>query len=96
MGAKLLALQEQAEALGYSTIQEAIDAGYEMEYHTSGDHKLVKVDEQELAHRAWLREKSGVLADLRILLGEAIPMGDDDTVRALERAIDFVEGVRHE
>lgn len=61
MGARLIALQEQAEELGFETIEQAIDAGYEVEYHTYGDHKLVKPkDEQEKAHEAWLEEREEV------------------------------------
>ena len=65
MGARLIALQEQAEELGFETIQEAIDAGYEVEYHTHGNHKLVKPkDELEKAHEAWLEEKEQLLERL--------------------------------
>lgn len=32
MGTKFISLQEDAERLGFSTIEEAIDAGYEVAY----------------------------------------------------------------
>lgn len=99
MGIRVVALQERAEELGFGSIQEALDAGYEVEYRANGDHYLRKPTDKELAdrayneaHKAWLKEKESVLADLRLLLSEAIPLGDQDTIDAMERAIDFVEG----
>ena len=90
---RIIQLQECAEELGFSTITEALDAGYhEVQDLVAGTFTLEKIDEQEKAHEAWLKERDGVLADLRLLLDEAIPLGDQDTIKAMERAIDFVEG----
>ena len=90
---RIIMLQENAEELGFGTIQEALDNGYnEVQDLVNGTFRLEKVDEQEKAHEAWLKEKESVLADLRLLLNEAIPLGDQDTISAMERAIDFVEG----
>lgn len=90
---RIIQLQESAEELGFGTIQEALDNGYnEVQDLVNGTFRLEKVDEQEKAHKAWLKEKESVLADLRLLLNEAIPLGDQDTIKAMERAIDFVEG----
>ena len=90
---RIIQLQECAEDLGFSTITEALDAGYhEVQDLVAGTFTLEKIDEQEKAHEAWLKERDGVLADLRLLLDEAIPLGDQDTIKAMERAIDFVEG----
>lgn len=89
---RIIQLQENAEELGFGTIQEALDNGYnEVQDLVDGTFRLEKVDEQEKAHEAWLKEKESVLADLRLLLNEAIPLGDQDTIKAMERAIDFVE-----
>lgn len=90
---RIIQLQECAEELGFGTIAEALDAGYhEVQDLVAGTFTLEKIDEQEKAHEAWLKEKESVLADLRLLLNEAIPLGDQDTIDAMERAIDFVEG----
>lgn len=90
---RVIQLQECAEELGFSTIAEALDNGYnEVQDLVNNTFRLEKVDEQEKAHEAWLKEKESVLADLRLLLNEAIPLGDQDTIKAMERAIDFVEG----
>lgn len=83
-------LSQQANELGFESLGEAEQAGYGVDWENA---KLVKVeDEQEQAHQAWLEERDGVLADLRLLLDKAIPLGDQDTIKAMERAIDFVEG----
>lgn len=90
-----LILQEQAEELGFSTTQEALDSGYVVVEKQNKEPYLTRLldteEELEKAHRAWLKEKESVLADLRLLLDEAIPIGDQDTISAMERAIDFVE-----
>ena len=94
-------LSEQANELGFETIQDAVNSGYDVDYekgklvrHGLGYSETVEylTKEQEKAHEAWLKEKESVLADLRLLLNEAIPLGDQDTIKAMERAIDFVEG----
>lgn len=88
MGARVMALQEQAEELGFSTIQDAIDAGYEVAYKASGDHQLYKPDEQELAHRAWLEEKREVLNDLDIVAhSDSVPFEHKEIVK---HAIEFI------
>lgn len=67
MGVRLVALQERAEELGFGSIEEALNNGYEVEYRANGDHTLVKVDEQELAHREWLKEKAHTLEALDLV-----------------------------
>lgn len=93
---RIIQLQERAEDLGFNTIQDALDAGYhEVQDLVAGTFKLEKIDnmvEQEKAHEAWLEEKEAVLADLRELLNGYLPTGEQDEIKALERAIDFVEG----
>lgn len=83
-----LALQEQAEELGFSTVQEAIDNGYDVVYSVE---KSKLISPQDQAHEAWLKERAGVLADLRYMLDEETPLGDQDKIDALSRAIDFIE-----
>lgn len=38
MGIRVMALQESAEALGFSTIEDALDAGYEVAYTASPEN----------------------------------------------------------
>lgn len=79
-------LSEQASELGFESLGEAEQAGYGVDWQNA---KLISPEEQ--AHEAWLKEQAGVLADLRLLLDEAVPFGDQDTISTLERAIDFIE-----
>ena len=74
-------LQEQAEELGFETVQEALDNGYEVIQRTMGAprdldeidrepevwYELQKKDELEEAHEAWLKEKEEVLEELDVL-----------------------------
>lgn len=59
MGNLVLELQEQANVLGFSTVQEALDAGY-----VEAGGQLFRTDPQEQAHKAWLKEKDEVLKGL--------------------------------
>lgn len=66
MGNYNLQLQEQAEELGFSTTQEALDRGYHVvEDLVTNYATLKKLDEEELAHEAWLKEKEKVLNSLK-------------------------------
>lgn len=96
---RIIQLQESAESLGFGTIQQALDAGYhEVQDLVKGEFKLEKVEDltnkayREL-HETWERERQAVRADLRTLLDEAMVDGDVDTIKALERTLQFVEGV---
>lgn len=65
---RVVQLQERAEELGFSTITEAIDAGYhEVQDLVAGTFTLEKIDEQEKAHEAWLKEREEVLEELKNL-----------------------------
>lgn len=59
-----LALQEQAEELGFSTVQEAIDNGYVVVYSVE---KSKLISPQDQAHEAWLKRKERTLKELRDL-----------------------------
>lgn len=63
-----LDLQEQANELGFSTIQEALDNGYVAVYN-DGDVKIVKEEDwqHEQAHNEWLMERDILLTKLRML-----------------------------
>lgn len=56
-----LELQEEANELGYGTVQEAIADGWEANEVAA---TLTKKDELEEAHKAWLKEKEEVIKGL--------------------------------
>lgn len=66
---RIIQLQENAEELGFGTIQEALDNGYnEVQDLVNGTFKLEKVDEQEKAHEAWLKERDHALEILDLVV----------------------------
>lgn len=85
-----LQLQEQANELGYETVQEALDDGCKIEpvevrLITPLEQKIEsKKDELKKAHEAWLEEREEVLSDLKDL-GKVV--GE----QAVKRIIDFIE-----
>lgn len=91
-----LILQEQAEELGFSTTQEAFDNGYEVVEKQNGEPYLAQFlsaeDEQEEAHKAWLKEKEECIRKLELTL-ENVDLDDVDHV---QDAIDFIKGVKYE
>lgn len=70
-----LDLQEQANELGFSTVQEAIDNGYVVTYNEDDEVKLMKNEDwQHLqAHNAWLIERETILNELRMLADAHLP-----------------------
>ena len=64
-----LDLQEQANKLGFSTVQDATDNGYIVVYYKSDNVKLVSRDdyEHEQAHKKWKAERDTVLGELMLL-----------------------------
>lgn len=85
IGNYYLELQEQANELGFDTVEDAFDAGYEARMG-----KLQpKEDEQTKAHKAWLEEKEQVLAELA-MLSDNLPAGGD-AQKAVEHAIEFLK-----
>lgn len=85
-----LDLQEQANELGYSTVQEAIDAGYVVLYIKPDIVKLVPKEEYELreAHKAWLHEKETIINKLSLA---AAVTENEAIAQVLEEAKDFIE-----
>lgn len=93
---RIIQLQERAEELGFSTITEAIDAGYhEVQDLVAGTFTLEKIDEQEKAHEAWLKEKNKVLGDLDLIVLHLDRRDIDKFTiqvrRIIENTIDFIE-----
>lgn len=89
---RIIQLQECAEELGFGTIAEALDAGYhEVQDLVAGTFTLEKIDEQEKAHEAWLKEQQIVLGGLMNLMVHKVY--DHDII---ERAYKFVKEQCHD
>lgn len=82
-------LTEQAYELGFESIGEAEQAGYGVDWEK---HKLL--DPQDLAHRAWLKERDDVLDDLRHLKNIYKEVKPDEDI--IERAISFIKEQCHD
>lgn len=77
-------LSEQASTLGFESLGEAEQAGYGVDWENA---MLIKIDdEQDEAHRAWLKERERVLGGLMNLMIHKVY--DHDIV---ERAINFIK-----
>lgn len=91
-------LSEQANELGYGTLEEACQDGYHAEFNTNPlTHEesatLVPdlAKEQEKAHEAWLKEQQIVLGDLmNLMIHKAF---DFDSI---ERAYKFIKEQCHD
>lgn len=93
-------LSEQANELGFETIQDAVNSGYVVDYDKG---KLVKcglgypetveylAKEQEKAHEAWLEERDEVLGGLLNLMVHNVY--DYDTVI---KAYNFIKEQCHD
>ena len=92
---RIIQLQECAENLGFSTIYEALDAGYhEVQDLVTGTFTLEKIDdlvEQNKAHEAWLKERDEVLGGLLNLMVHNVY--DYDTVI---KAYNFIKEQCHD
>lgn len=91
---RIIMLQERAEELGFSTITEAIDAGYhEVQDLDNNTFTLEKIDvaeyEQQKAHEAWLEEREEVLGELISVYNDIdVPK---DLKKYIKHAIEFVK-----
>lgn len=83
IGSYNLILQEQANELGFETVQEALDNDYEV---VDGQLTYSAEKGMESAHKAFEREKRIVLGDLMNLMIHKVY--DHDII---ERAYKFVE-----
>lgn len=91
-------LSEQANELGYETLEEACQDGYHAEFNTNPlTHEesatLVPdpVKEQEKAHEAWLKDKQHVLDELTDVINDG-DLDWSEIVPKIEHAMEFVEG----
>lgn len=86
-------LQEQAEALGFESVQEALDNGYRAFMNINGTNKLVKADDDilaamEEAHKGYLHRKQIIINNLEMLMADAPYKVYKDT---LQDAINFLK-----
>ena len=85
-----LDLQEQANELGFSTVQSAIDNGCRLVYDHTGWPNLYQSEEAAIleAHQAWLVEKETIINKLEMLIQDTNNQVYKDTLREV---IDFIE-----
>ena len=78
-------IDDQAAELGFESYEEALAKGYVIDYLQG---KLVKQDEQESAHEAWLKEREEVLEGLISVYNDIdIPR---DLKKNIKQAIEFI------
>ena len=83
-------LQEQAEELGFESVQEALDNNYFAILEKDGKSRLVPKDEWELqkAHEAWCAKRDTIIDKLEMLINDTPYKIDEDT---LKEAIEFIK-----
>lgn len=78
-------IDDQAAELGFESYEEALAKGYVIDYLQG---KLVKQDEQESAHEAWLKEREEVLDGLDIVAhSDTVPFEHKEIAK---QAIEFI------
>lgn len=88
-----LDLQEQANELGFSTVQEALDNGYTCIFNMDGEFRLVKKLDKELedAHKAWLSERDTIIAKLEMVANAGADTPKDVLRQVAKEAIEFIK-----
>ena len=83
-------LQEQAEELGFESVQEALDNGYFAILEKDGESRLIPKDEWELkiAHEAWCARRDVIVDKLEMLINDTPYKVYEDTLR---EAIEFIK-----
>lgn len=81
-----LQLDEQAEALGFESLEQAQQAGCEIDWD-----KPELIEPLEAAHRAWEKEKEDLLEEMRYSVGVLERHNYFHEQEVMERAIKFVE-----
>jgi len=84
-------LTEQAASLGFRSIEEAEANSYIVDYD---NEKLVKLDEEKLAHEAWLKEKNIIVSELEMLINDTPYQVYKDTYDQGYKQ-GHIDGVRH-
>lgn len=90
IGTANLDLQEQAERLGFESVQEALDNGYTAVYSKDGEFSLMKEVDRELmkAHEKWLARKKFIIDELTMLLHDT---PNEGAKQVIKDAIDFIK-----
>lgn len=84
-------LTEQASELGFESIYEAEQHGYEVDWENA---KLIKAeDEQEQAHLAWLKERDILCHELEMLVSDTPYQVYKET---LTKAVNFLRKECHD
>lgn len=78
-----LNLQEQAEELGFETVQSALDCGYKAVLCKDGEMKLVQDADAALleAHEKWEAKKKEIIDKLEMLINDTPYKIYKDTLR---------------
>ena len=82
-------LDEQAGEMGFESLQQALQAGCEVEY---GKDTVELLDPLEAAHRAWEKEKADVLEGLSHLLNIYKEVKPDEDI--IKKAIKIIKESR--
>ena len=85
-------LTSQAYELGYTTLEDAFNDGWEVDYDQLRLRKVVDI--QEEAHRAWLKERSELMKDADNLLSDTEnyePTAYDELRIMVNRLLEFIK-----
>lgn len=87
-----LDLQEQAEELGFESVQEALDNGYTAAIKRNGSYELLPpfdpFEEMDEAHNDYENRKKIIIDKLEMLISDTQYQVYEDT---LKEAIDFIK-----
>lgn len=78
-------LTEQASRLGFQSIEEAEENGYEVDY-TNG----VLVDGRELAHAEYINKRKEVLDELEKMRQDFVLRNEKDWERVIEATMELI------
>ena len=85
-------LTEKANELGFESIEEAEQNGYEISMDGMTPTLKPNTKKQlELAHKAWLKEKEKVLEEQKELHDHLMELGYDNLAESVWHAITFIE-----
>lgn len=83
-------LTSQAYELGYTTLEDAFNDGWEVDYDQLRLRKVVDI--QEEAHRAWLKEREDIYKRLSELYNELVYIDiDEEYLATINDTIDFIK-----
>lgn len=93
-------LTEQASELGFESIEDAENNGYEVVCDGKGFGRLVKSeDELDQYHRAWLKKRDEVISSLNNAIWHDYKLSGDRKTYiqvVMQRAIDFIQKECHD